>query len=360
MSKWIRSYRDLPMRLNQWCNVVRWEATDTRPFLRTREFLWQEGHTAHASEDGSIDEMEKRLDQYAKLYEQILAIPVLKGKKPEHDKFPGAKTTITVEALMPDGKSIQGGTSHNLGQRFAKAFDITYEDENQERQHCYTASWGLSTRIIGALVMAHGDNEGLVLPPEIAPIEVVVVPIFTGDNDDKVEEYAREVEERLDGFRSKIDADRHRTPGWKFNQYDLKGVPLRIEVGPREVENQDVSIAKRTSNEKQVVDLDDMTNSVEEALEDIQIELYEELEAFRDDHIAEADSLQEILGTIGQQRGYVKAAWCGKESCEERVKEKVHADIVMVPFEDDRGPVSGDCAICGEEAVEMAYFAKNY
>jgi len=360
MSKWIRSYRDLPLRLNQWANVVRWEATDTRPFLRTREFLWQEGHTAHRDNESANEEVFKRLDQYARLYEDIMSIPVLKGKKPEHDKFPGAVVTTTIECLMPDGKSIQGATSHNLGQNFAEAFDITFEDENQETQHCYTCSWGLSTRSIGALIMAHGDDDGLVLPPEIAPIEVVTVPILTGDDDDAVREYSRAVQEHLEGFRSELDDDEHRTPGFKFNHWELKGVPVRIEAGPREVENSQVTLYRRDTGEKTTVDREDLAHEVESLLEDVQVNLYERLKEYRTEHTSEADSVEEILRLIGQERGYVIADWCGRESCEEKVKEKVHAEIVMVPFEEDSGEIGETCAVCGEEATEKAYFAKNY
>lgn len=361
MADTIQSYRDLPLRLNQWSNVVRWEATDTRPFLRTREFLWQEGHTAHETKDEADEEMFKRLDQYARLYEEIMAVPVLKGKKPDHDKFPGADMTTTVEALMPDGKSIQGGTSHNLGQSFAEAFDISYEDENQESQHPYTCSWGLSTRAIGALIMAHGDDDGLVLPPEVAPIEVVIVPIMTGDDsDDDVLDYGDEIEAALAGFRTEYDDDTHKTPGFKFNKWELKGVPLRIEIGPREMDEETVTVVRRDNGEKQTVSIDELNDAIEETLETIQVNLFESLESYRDDHITEAEDVEEILELIGRKRGYVTCNWCGDEACEAQVKDKIHAEIVMVPFDDDRESVDGSCAICGEPAVEKAYFAKNY
>ncbi|MCJ7428761.1 MAG: proline--tRNA ligase [Candidatus Nanohaloarchaeota archaeon QJJ-5] len=361
MADTIQSYRDLPLRLNQWSNVVRWEATDTRPFLRTREFLWQEGHTAHASKEAADEEMYTRLDQYARLYEDIMAVPVLEGKKPEHDKFPGADMTTTVEALMPDGKSIQGGTSHNLGQSFSEAFDITYEDEQQQTQHPYTCSWGLSTRAIGALIMAHGDDDGLVLPPEVAPIEVVIVPIMTGDGtDDDVLAYGDEIEEELAGFRTEYDDDQHKTPGFKFNKWELKGVPLRIEIGPREMDDEEVTLVRRDTGEELTITIEDLTETVEEQLEDIQVALFENLKDYRDDHITRAESYEEILERIGRKRGYVTCAWCGDEQCEAEVKDQIAAEIVMVPFEDEREEIEGSCAICGEEAVEIAYFAKNY
>ncbi len=360
MSDWIRSHRDLPFRINQWCNVVRWEATDTRPFLRTREFLWQEGHTAHKNEENATEEVMKRLDQYARLYEEILAIPVLKGRKPEHDKFPGAVITTTVEALMPDGKSIQGGTSHNLGTNFAEAFDITYEDKNQELQHCYTCSWGLSTRAMGALIMAHGDDDGLVLPPEVAPHQVVVVPIYQDESREEVMDYVDEVTKHLDGFRVNVDDRDHKTPGYKFNEWELRGVPLRLEIGPNEAGDATVTAVRRDSGDREAFDLEDLAHDVEATLEDIQVELYESLQEYQDDHIAEADSYQEILQLIGKQRGYVKAPWCGDEECEAEVKEQVHAEIVMVPFEEDQDDLDGECAICDDDAELTAYFAKNY
>ncbi|MDY6789607.1 MAG: proline--tRNA ligase, partial [Candidatus Nanohaloarchaea archaeon] len=362
MSKWIQSYRDLPLRLNQWCNVVRWEATDTRPFLRTREFLWQEGHTAHVDEESATEEVMKRLEQYRKLYEEHMAIPVLKGRKPEHDKFPGAVITTTVEALMPDGKSIQGATSHNLGQNFSEAFDIQFEDENQQKHYCYTASWGLSTRAVGALIMAHGDDDGLVLPPEVAPIQVVVVPILVGEDDEEILEYAEEIEERLDGFRTELDDDRNKSPGFKFNHWELKGVPLRIEVGPDEVEEKKATFARRDMGDQRTIDIENLGGEVESILEDIQISLFESLESFRKEHIDDANSLEDILGLIGGQRGYVRVPWCGDQECEEEVKEKVHAEIVMVPLERESAEESLEdgekCGVCGKEAVELAYFAK--
>jgi prolyl-tRNA synthetase len=372
MSDEVRSHRDLPMRLNQWANVIRWEATDTRPFLRTREFLWQEGHTAHATEESADEETMLRLEQYQEVIEDHLAIPSILGYKPEHDKFPGAKYTTTIETLMPDGKSIQSGTSHQLGQHFAEAFDITFEDENSDEQTAWTTSWGLSTRTIGALIMAHGDDDGLRLPPSVAPHQVVVVPIFQEDNQEEVLDYAEEVAGDLEdeGLRAEFDDREHRTPGYKFNEWELKGVPLRVEVGPNEMEDDAVTTVRRDTGDKEMgLDREEFIDSAEATLEDIQASMYEELEEYLHENIREAESKNEILATIGKSRGYVKTRWCGDESCEAEVKEEVSAEIVVLPFEEGSKPatiqasdeeIDGQCAICGEEAERWAYFATNY
>lgn len=372
MSDWIRSHRDLPMRLNQWANVVRWEATDTRPFLRTREFLWQEGHTAHASEEAADEETMLRLEQYQEVIEDHLAIPSILGYKPEHDKFPGAKYTTTIETLMPDGKSIQSGTSHQLGQHFAEAFDITYEGRDSEENTAWTTSWGLSTRTIGALIMAHGDDDGLRLPPSIAPKQIVVVPIFQEDNKEEVMDYAEEVSESLEdqGLRVEFDYREHRTPGYKFNEWELKGVPLRVEVGPNEMEDEAVTTVRRDTGDKEMgLDREEFIETAEETLDDIQESMYNELEEYLHENIREADSKNEILATIGKNRGYVKTRWCGNEECEEEIKDEVSAEIVVLPFQEDSKPatiqdedeeIDGECSICGEEAERWAYFAKNY
>lgn len=372
MADEVRSHRDLPLRLNQWANVVRWEATDTRPFLRTREFLWQEGHTAHATEGSADEETMLRLEQYQEVIEDHLAIPSILGYKPEHDKFPGAKYTTTIETLMPDGKSIQSGTSHQLGQHFAEAFDITFEDEDSETQTCWTTSWGLSTRTIGALIMAHGDDDGLRLPPSVAPHQVVVVPIFQEDNQEEVLDYAEEVAGDLEdeGLRVEFDHRQHRTPGYKFNEWELKGVPLRVEIGPNEMEDDAVTTVRRDTGDKQMgLDREEFISQAEDTLEDIQASMYQELEEYLHENIRKAESKNEILATIGKSRGYVKARWCGEEACEAEVKEEVSAEIVVLPFEEDSKPatiqasekeIKGECAVCGEEAERWAYFAKNY
>lgn len=372
MADEIRSHRDLPLRVNQWANVVRWEATDTRPFLRTREFLWQEGHTAHSTEEGADEETMLRLDQYREVIEDHLAIPSILGYKPEHDKFPGAKYTTTIETLMPDGKSIQSGTSHQLGQHFAEAFEIEFEDEDSETQTAWTTSWGLSTRTIGALIMAHGDDDGLRLPPSVAPVQTVVVPIYQEDNQEQVLEYANEVAEKLEekGLRVEFDNREHRTPGYKFNEWELKGVPLRIEVGPNEVQDEAVTTVRRDTGDKEMgLDREEFIENVEDRLDEIQEGLYNELEEYLQENIREAESKNEILSTIGRNRGYVKTKWCGKESCEEEIKDEVSAEIVVLPFQEDSEPASiqdeeehidGECAVCGGSAERWVYFAKNY
>ena len=368
MSDEVRSHRDLPLRLNQWANVVRWEATDTRPFLRTREFLWQEGHTAHASEEGADEETMLRLEQYQQVIENHLAIPSILGYKPEHDKFPGAKYTTTIETLMPDGKSIQSGTSHQLGQHFAEAFDIKFEGRDGDKNTCWTTSWGLSTRTIGALIMAHGDDHGLRLPPSIAPTQVVVVPIFQEDNQEEVIGYAEDVEFEMNQ-RTELDDRKHRTPGYKFNEHELKGVPLRLEVGPNEMEDETVTAVRRDTGEKEEIAFEDLEERATELMDEIQESMYNELEEYLHENIRQADSKNEILATIGKSRGYVKTRWCGKEECEAEIKDEVAAEIVILPFQEDSKPatiqdseeeIDGECAICGENAERWTYFAKNY
>ncbi|MFB6209004.1 MAG: proline--tRNA ligase [Candidatus Nanohaloarchaea archaeon] len=370
MSDWIRSHRDLPLRLNQWANVVRWEATQTRPFLRTREFLWQEGHTAHATEESADGEVMLRLEQYQEIVEDHLAIPSILGYKPEHDKFPGAKYTTTIETLMPDGKSIQSATSHNLGQHFSSAFGIEFEDEEGEKKTAWTTSWGLSWRTIGALIMAHGDDHGLRLPPSIAPVQVVIVPIYQEENRSEVIEYAERVREDLEeDFRVELDDRDHRTPGYKFNEWELKGVPLRLEIGPDEVEDGEVTSVRRDNGEKKSFSDEALRPKVDSLLGSIQDSLYNTLADYLEANIREAESKEEILATIGKNRGYVRCRWCGDEECESEIKDEVAAEIVILPFRENSKPetiqdeeekIEGECAVCGEEAKRWAYFAKNY
>ncbi|MGB9986305.1 proline--tRNA ligase [Salarchaeum japonicum] len=362
MSQWTRSHRDLPLRLNQWCSVVRWEATETKPFFRTKEFLWQEGHTAHESAEEAWDETVTRLGQYEDLYEDVLAIPVMRGRKPEHDKFPGGETTTTVEALMPDGKSLQGATSHDLGQSFAEAYDLTYVDEDEEEQVAHTTSWGLSWRALGGLIMTHSDDQGLVLPPTVAPEQVVIVPIWQEDTQEDVLQYSTEVAAELEeaGVRVHLDDRDERNPGFKFNEWELKGVPLRIEIGPNEVEDEELTFAHRPDGEQSVVNREGLVDSVDEHLDAVQEKLYESAEENLEENVREADSPEEILGTIGKHGGYVKTPWCGDEACEQVIKEKIAAEIVMVPFDEEHEPDADECTLCGEEASKTAYFAKTY
>jgi len=362
MSQWTRSHRDLPLRLNQWCSVVRWEATETKPFFRTKEFLWQEGHTAHHDREDAWAETMRRLDQYERLYEDVLAMPVLVGRKPPHDKFPGAHTTTTVEALMPDGKSVQGGTSHYLGTSFAEAFDITYVDADEAERTAHTTSWGVSWRALGALVMTHSDDQGLVLPPTLAETQVVVVPIWQEDNKEEVIAHGEAIETELDeaGVRVHLDDREHRNPGFKYNEWELKGVPLRVEVGPNEVEEGTATLVHRPDGERETVDAATIDESVDEHLDTIYAKLYASAEETLEGEIREAESREEILGTIGQHGGYVKCGWCGDEDCEDPIKDAIAAEIVMVPLDRDEEPIHDECAICGEDAEETAYFAKTY
>jgi prolyl-tRNA synthetase len=378
MANWTRSHRDLPLRLNQWCSVVRWEATDTKPFFRTKEFLWQEGHTAHEDDEGAWAETTLRLDQYQRLYEDVLAMPVLRGRKPEHDKFPGGKVTTTVEALMPDGKSLQGATSHHLGQSFAEAYDLTFADEDEEERTAHTTSWGLSWRAIGGLVMSHSDDQGLVLPPTVAPEQVVIVPIWQEDTKEDVLQYSTELAAELEaaGYRVHLDDRDERNPGFKFNEWELKGVPVRFEIGPHEVEDEEVTLVHRPDGEEHGESRDEVVDATQDHLDAVYDKLYDAAAERLDENVREASDRAELLGTIGQHKGYVKAPWCGDEDCEAEVKEQIHAEIVMVPFEADAiartaseydgGNVpepdyEGEhCVICGEDAEQTAFFAKSY
>ncbi len=368
LSQWVRSHRDLPIRVNQWCSVVRWEATETKPFFRTKEFLWQEGHTAHETRDEAWEETLTRLDQYETLYEDVLALPVLRGQKPEHDKFPGADTTTTVETLMPDGKTVQGATSHYLGTSFAEAFDITYADEDEDQKLAHTASWGVSWRALGALIMTHSDEQGLVVPPTIAPEQVVIVPIWQADTKDEVLAYAEDVADALDeaGLRVELDDRDTRNPGFKYNEWELKGVPLRLEVGPAEVDDGEVTAVHRPDGESVTLDRETVVDETRAELDAVYAKLYAAAEDHMDGEIRDAESRDEILGTIGQHGGYVRAPWCGEEACESEIKDQIAAEIVLVPFPEeddyhaDGGDEDGECAVCGEPAERTAYYAKTY
>jgi prolyl-tRNA synthetase len=369
MAQWVRSHRDLPLRLNQWCSVVRWEATDTKPFFRTKEFLWQEGHTAHHNAEDAWTETLLRLDQYEHTYEDALAIPVLRGQKPDHDKFPGAETTTTLEALMPDGKSVQGATSHHLGTSFAEAFDLTYADADETEHTAHTTSWGLSWRALGALIMTHSDDQGLVVPPTLAPEQVVVVPIWQEDTREAVLEYADNVAADLDeaGYRVEFDDRDERNPGFKFNEWELKGVPLRIEIGPNEVNDRELSFVHRPDGESIVESRETLAETVYDHLAQVASKLYAAAEETLSTNVRDASDRAEILGTIGQHGGYVRAPWCGEQACETEIKDQIAAEIVMVPFPDDdekqlEAVAAGeaDCAVCGEAAIETAYYARNY
>lgn len=352
-SKWIQSYRDLPVLINQWANVMRWEKT-TRPFLRTSEFLWQEGHTAHATEEEAEEETMKMLGVYKEFAENCLAIPVICGKKTEKEKFAGAVATYGMEAMMKDGKSLQAGTSHYLGQNFAKAFDIKYLDKDGAQKLVYTSSWGVSTRLIGALIMAHGDKRGLVIPPVVAPEQVVIVPIAAkkGGVIEKCAEVKAELEKA--GVRVILD-DSDNSPGWKFNEYELKGVPLRIEIGPRDIENGKALIFRRDTLEKQEYALDGIADEVTALLKTVQKDMLEAARVRRDGRIISADTLAGIFDGV-EKGNFVKAGWCGCRECEDKVKAETNATARVIAD----GETAEKCAICGKKAKSVVYFARAY
>lgn len=350
----IHSYRDLPKLYNQWCSVMRWEKT-TRPFLRTMEFLWQEGHTAHATQEESETETVKMLNVYADFCEKYLAIPVVKGQKTEKERFAGAKATYTIESLMHDGKALQSGTSHNFGDGFAKAFGIQYTDKDNKLQYVHQTSWGMTTRIIGAVIMVHGDNSGLVLPPAIAPVQVIIVPIAMQKGG--VVEKANELKDRLSNFRVKVD-DSDKSPGWKFSEYEMKGVPIRLEVGPKDIEKNQVVLARRDSGEKIIVSMDNLEEEVAKLLEDIQHSMLENARARRDSKTYVAKNMDEFEKTINETPGFIKAMWCGDQACEDKIKEMTGATSRCIPFEQEE--VSDTCVCCGKKAKHMVYWGRAY
>ena len=350
----IHSYRDLPKLYNQWCSVVRWEKT-TRPFLRTTEFLWQEGHTAHATAEEAEEETIKMLNVYADFCENILAIPVIKGQKTEKERFAGAKATYTIESLMHDGKALQSGTSHNFGDGFAHAFGIQYTDKNNELKYVHQTSWGTTTRLIGAVIMVHGDNSGLVLPPKIAPIQVVIVPIAM--QKEGVLEKANELKDRLSNFRVKVD-DSDKSPGWKFSEYEMKGVPVRLEVGPRDIENNQAVLARRDTGEKKVVSLDNLEAEIADMLEDIQHNHFIKARDRRDAKTYSATDMETFEKELNETPGFVKAMWCGDRACEDAIKEKTGATSRCIPFEQEH--ISDTCVCCGKKAKHMVYWGRAY
>jgi prolyl-tRNA synthetase len=351
----IHSYRDLPKLYNQWANVVRWEKT-TRPFLRTLEFLWQEGHTCHETDQEAHDETVKMLEVYAELCEKLLAIPVIKGQKTEKEKFAGAKYTYTIESLMHDGKALQSGTSHHLGDGFAKAFGIQFTDRDGKLQHVQQTSWGFTTRIIGAMIMVHGDDRGLVVPPRIAPTQLMIVPI--AQHKEGVLDFAYNLKSQLAGIaRVDIDAS-DKKPGWKFNEYEMKGIPLRLEVGPRDIENGQVVLARRDTGEKATVAMEELDVKVTELLEDIQHNLLEKAKAHRDEKTTVAKTFEEFKTTVRDKGGFVKAMWCGDRACEDKIKEETSATSRCMPFEQEQ--VSDTCVCCERDAKHLVYWAKAY
>jgi prolyl-tRNA synthetase len=359
-SKWIKSWRDLPVLINQWANVVRWEKV-TRPFLRTTEFLWQEGHTAHETYEEAQEETLHILEMYKEFVETELAIPVIHGQKTEREKFAGALDTYAIEALMSDGKALQMGTSHNLGQHFAQVFNIRFEDRNQNLQYVWQTSWGVSTRLIGALVMSHGDDSGLVFPPQVAPIQIIIVPISVGNWKETVVPVAKELQTSLDraGLRVFLDDRTEYTPGWKFSEWEMRGVPLRLELGPRDVKNNQVIAVRRENKEKIALDLAGVEQKVKELLTDIQKSIYEKALASQRENIREVSTYEEFKSVIEDRKGFIKAFWCGSEDCEAKIKEETMATIRVIPMNQEKSQ-KGRCVYCQKEAVTIAVFARSY
>ncbi|MFU0824629.1 proline--tRNA ligase [Clostridium sp.] len=354
-AKIIQSYNDLPKKYNQWCSVVRWEKT-TRPFLRTTEFLWQEGHTAHATAEESEKETIDMLNVYADFCENVLAIPVVKGQKTEKEKFAGAKATYTIESLMHDGKALQSGTSHNFGDNFSRAFNIQYADKNGQLQYVHQTSWGMTTRIIGAIIMVHGDDSGLKLPPKIAPIQVMIVPV--AQHKEGVIEKAMELKGRISKVaRVGIDIS-DKMPGWKFNEYEMKGIPVRLEVGPKDIENNQVVLVRRDTREKIFVSMDELETKVTELLEDIQKSMYEHALKHREENTYSAATLDEFKDIAENKPGFIKAMWCGDKACEEKLKEVAGVTSRCIPFEQET--ISDKCICCGGAAKHMVYWGKAY
>ncbi|MEW6244911.1 MAG: proline--tRNA ligase [Bacillota bacterium] len=357
-SKWIQSWRDLPVLINQWCNVVRWEKA-TRPFLRTAEFLWQEGHTVHASEEEAEAEALRMLDVYKEFAENVLAIPVIAGKKTEREKFAGALRTYTIEALMSDGKALQAGTSHNLGQHFAKVFDITYLDKDGQLKYGWQTSWGVSTRLIGALIMVHGDDRGLSLPPAVAPIEVAIVPIMPGNQRERVLESASALLQSLTQVaRTVLDSREEYTPGWKFNEWEMRGVPVRVELGPRDIANNQVVLVRRDTGEKIQVGRDDVARTVRSLLDTVQRDMLQKAARFRDENTRLVSCMDEFKEILQTKRGFLLAGWCGHDQCETSIKETTGATVRCLPFE-EMGKAD-KCVCCGEPAVATPVFARAY
>lgn len=351
----IHSYRDLPKLYNQWCSVVRWEKT-TRPFLRTLEFLWQEGHTAHATAEEAQEETIRMLNVYAEFCENVLAIPVVKGQKTEKEKFAGAKATYTIESLMHNGIALQSGTTHNFGDGFAKAFGIQYTDSSNQLQYVHQTSWGMTTRLIGAVIMVHGDDSGLVLPPEVAPLQVAIIPVQ--QHREGVLEKASELKVRLSGVaRVKVD-DSDKSPGWKFSEYEMKGVPVRLEVGPKDIEKNQVVLVRRDTGEKSFVSMDGLEETVKGLLKEIQSNLLEKARLLRDQKTYTAKTFDEFEKTLNKTPGFIKAMWCGDRACEEKIKEKTGATARCIPFEQEK--ISDGCVCCGGKAESMVYWGKAY
>ena len=355
-AKEIQSYRDLPKVYNQWCSVMRWEKT-TRPFLRSREFLWQEGHTAHATAEEAEARTQQMLNLYADFCEEVLAMPVIRGRKTDKEKFAGAEATYTIEALMHDGKALQSGTSHNFGDGFAKAFGIQYTAKDNTLQYVHQTSWGMTTRLIGAIIMVHGDNSGLVLPPRIAPTQVMVIPI--AQHKEGVLDKAYELKSALldAGFKVKVD-DSDKSPGWKFSEQEMKGIPVRIEIGPKDIEANQAVIVRRDTREKIVAAIPELAAKVGEVLTTMQSDMLERARKHRDSHTYDAATYEEFVKTINEKPGFVRAMWCGDQACEDKIKEDTTATSRCMPFKQDH--IADTCVCCGKPAKALVYWGKAY
>jgi len=357
---WIQSYRDLPLLINQWANVVRWEMR-TRLFLRTAEFLWQEGHTAHATKEEAIEETTKMLDVYAEFVEHYMAVPVIKGVKTPNERFAGAEDTYCIEALMQDGKALQAGTSHFLGQNFAKAFDVQFLNKENKKEFVWATSWGVSTRLIGALIMAHSDDQGLIMPPRIAPLQVVIVPIYKGEEskpiiDEKVASLIKDL--KLLGISVKYDNSENARPGWKFAEYELKGVPVRVAMGLRDIENNVVELARRDTKEKSTVSFDGLALHIQQLLEDIQQQIFNKALAFRNENIREANTWDEFVEILDTKAGFVSAHWDGTSETEDKIKEQTKSTIRCIPL--DNKQENGKCILTGNPSSQRVLFARAY
>ncbi|MDZ4793248.1 MAG: proline--tRNA ligase [Bacteroidota bacterium] len=357
---WIKSYRDLPLLINQWANVVRWEMR-TRLFLRTTEFLWQEGHTAHATAQEAIEETERMLEVYATFSEEFMAVPVIRGVKSANERFAGAVDTYCIEALMQDGKALQAGTSHFLGQNFAKAFDVKFSNKENQLEHVWATSWGVSTRLVGALVMAHGDDQGLILPPRIAPLQVVIVPIYKGEEQKAlIDARAKEIMANLKnlGVRVKYDDNDNNRPGWKFAEYEMKGVPVRLALGARDLEKNVVEVARRDTKEKMIVGLDGIAQYVDGLLLEIQRNMFNKAKTYRDEHITPANSWEEFIKLLDEKGGFISAHWDGTAETEDAIKEKSKATIRCIPLNNEQE--AGVCVLTGKPSTQRVLFARAY
>ena len=350
----VHSYRDLPRLYNQWCSVVRWEK-ETRPFLRSREFLWQEGHTIHATKEEAEERTSQMLDVYADFLAEDMAIPTIKGRKTDKEKFAGAEATYTIEALMHDGRALQSGTSHFFGQKFAEAYDITFTDKDNKLKYVWQTSWGMTTRVIGAMIMVHGDNRGLVLPPRIAPVEVVIIPIQ--QRKEGVLEKAYEIRDALSNFRVKVD-DSDKSPGFKFAEQEMRGFPLRVEIGPRDIENGVCVVVRRDTGEKIQTPIEGLDQVIGDLLKTIQSDMYERALRHLEEHTYSAATKEEFVSTFEEKTGFVKAMWCGEQACEDKIKEEYGVTSRCMPFRQEE--ISSTCVCCGKPAKKMVYWGKAY